>query len=283
MNLLFVRQLTVIDFSYLHPSRGLVGESWIVDVDLHGELDAQGMVFDFGLVKKVIKSGIDQALDHKLAIPRRLPGLELDERETWVGARLPLAQGGEILHEAPAQAVALLDLDEITPEGVAPWLARHLKSLLPDNVRHIDLQLRPERIEGAFYHYSHGLKKHAGNCQRIAHGHRSRLEILQDGQRNEQLERDWAAMWRDIYIGTREDIVARPVIQQIEHTEFQYRADQGDFRLRIPSRQVYLLGTDSTVEWIAQHIAQQLKAQMPASQFLVRAFEGVDKGSVAKT
>ena len=67
--ILFVRDLTVIDFSYLCQQRGVLGESYIVDVELHGDLDQTSMVFDFGLVKKVIKKAIDQLVDHKLAIP----------------------------------------------------------------------------------------------------------------------------------------------------------------------------------------------------------------------
>ena len=54
MAALFVDQLTVIDFAYFDPKRGIVGESWIVDIILDGDLDDQGMIFDFGDVKKQI-------------------------------------------------------------------------------------------------------------------------------------------------------------------------------------------------------------------------------------
>ena len=49
---LFVNQITHVDFSYLHPIYGVLGETWLIDAELEGQLDNQGMVCDFGVVKK---------------------------------------------------------------------------------------------------------------------------------------------------------------------------------------------------------------------------------------
>ena len=50
MQALFVNNLTVIDFAYFHPQRGIIGESLILSVELFGELNDEGMLFDFCMV-----------------------------------------------------------------------------------------------------------------------------------------------------------------------------------------------------------------------------------------
>lgn len=281
MNQLFVDNLTVIDFAYLDHQRGLVGESWIVDVVLAGELDEQGMVFDFGSVKRTIKQVIDERVDHRLVIPTGQPGIQIQQQGDVSVAEWPLADGSVITHRSPAEAILALDGSQVVPSAVSALLERELRAVLPANVIGIDVILREEEIDGPYYHYVHGLKKHLGNCQRIAHGHRSRIQITRDNTRDHDLERHWAREWQDIYIGTEDDITARFVEEEISYLTFSYEANQGEFSLTMPQQRVYLMDTDTTVELIAAHLANQCKQQHPDDEIRVKAFEGVGKGAIA--
>lgn len=276
MTSLFVEQLTVIDCAYLDAARGLVGESWIVDVELEGVLNEQSMVLDFSEVKRRLKQAIDARADHSLLVPARAAELQLSED----GGDLHLvfrSDIGVIEHRSPRVAVTLVGAGEINAQTVAAHLQPRLRATLPDSVGDLRMTLRHERIDGAYYHYVHGLKKHGGACQRIAHGHRSRIEVRIDGERDANLEMAVARRWLDIYLGTREDVVARGN----GRIRFAYRAPEGHYQLALPETHVDLLETDSTVERIAEHLAARLGPQRPGATVCVRAYEGVMKGAIA--
>ncbi|MGI9273414.1 MAG: 6-pyruvoyl trahydropterin synthase family protein [Endozoicomonas sp.] len=279
---LFVNQLTTLDFSFLCPDRGIVGETWLVDVTLNGDLDEQGMVFDFGHVKKQVKASLDCLADHRLLIPTECPTVTTHQ----IGGRLDVAMDsrsvGRIECKAPAQAVLLVDVEAITPEALTPILEQDLLKELPGNVQSVELTLYTEAINGAYFHYSHGLKKHLGNCQRIAHGHRSALHIHVDGRRDSDLETKWAESWKDIYIGTREDLQESFQKSGREYYRFAYTSDQGYFELTIAHNLCYLIDTDSTIELLADHIAGRHEKIKPGCQIRVAAFEGFNKGGIAE-
>lgn len=280
MNQLFVDNLTVIDFSYFHNQRGILGESWIVDIELSGDLDEQGMVFDFGHVKKRIKRIIDEKVDHRFLLSEHTRDLVSKTRKGHVTLSWS-STSGNYEHSSPEEAVLVLDTKTINKTNLSRYLEQQIKPILPDNVSGIGITLREESIDTAYYHYSHGLRKHEGNCQRIVHGHRSRIEIYENHQRNTQLEELWAAHFRNIYLATKEDLQQEILIDGKPHMEFSYTASQGDFRLLLPAKKVYLFETDTTVELIAAHIAETCSEQHPANHYRVKAYEGVGKGAIA--
>lgn len=281
MNRLFVDNLTVIDFAFLDPDRGLVGESWIVDIELGGELNEAGMVFDFGHVKRAIKDEIDALVDHRLLVPESYPGL------SWAQSGAPgelewiTRDGWRITHRGPAESVIGIPGECLARTRIEQMLVTLLRQKLPANVHDVVVHLRPEVIEGAFYHYTHGLKKHDGNCQRIAHGHRSRLEIHRNGARARDLEAYWSQRWQDIYLATEADRVDTYVDAGIEYSHYRYAANQGEFELVLPSSRVETMEQDTTVEWIACYLRDETQKLEPHARILVKAFEGVNKGAYA--
>jgi 6-pyruvoyl-tetrahydropterin synthase len=280
MACLFVEQLTVLDFSRLDRERGLVGESWMVDLELEGELDEQSMVLDFGTVKHVAREAVEACADHKLIAPTRCGWLEISESAASGELRIEAPAAGLRLR-SPGVAVCRLDAAEVTMPALRPQLEAEIAEVLPANVRTVRVALREDSTPGAYYHYSHGLKRHAGNCQRIAHGHRSRIEIYTEGRRNDHWEQYWAERWRDIYLGSQEDLVAETRLGDRPALRFAYRAPQGEFELEIWRERCELVPADTTVEQLAAYIATELTRMDPDMAFRVRAYEGVQKGAVA--
>lgn len=282
--ILFVRDLTVIDFSYLCAERGMLGESYIVDVELHGKLDATSMVLDFSKVKKLIKQAIDQLVDHKLALPANCRSLTLQQEGEQSVLQFDSGRG-RISMAAPAEAIVAIAAEQINEASLTEFLQQQIKPLLPDNVAQLVLTLRPEASQGFYYHYSHGLKKHDGNCQRIAHGHRSTIQIYTDNMLSPRLNKYWCERWQDIYLGTTEDLCDSAALQHLSASaddySFRYQAAQGWFELCIPKAHCEIVPCDTTVECLADYIAAELKQLDNTKDYKVVAYEGVAKGAVA--
>ncbi|MEL7438826.1 MAG: 6-carboxytetrahydropterin synthase [Pseudomonadota bacterium] len=288
---LFVNDLTVIDASYLCQTRGMVGESWILDVVMHGDLNEMSMVLDFSKVKKQIKQLVDQYVDHRLLIPVKNEAVEITNGKAGY-SQVDLMRGEKSIHlHCPDEAFCFVNAEDISIESVTQHIHDVLQGHLPSNVASIDLTLRHEKLDGAYYHYTHGLKKHDGNCQRIAHGHRSPIQILVDGQRDTAREHAFAQRWQDIYLASIEDLVEIGHLDLSEHAilincdthfGFRYTTSQGDFQLAIAHSETEVLNTDTTVELLAVFIANEIAPSLDEGQSLqIIAYEGVGKGAMA--
>lgn len=283
---LFVRDLTVIDSTYLDKSRGFVGESYQVDVVLQGGLNQQSMILDFSLVKKQIKKIIDAEVDHKLIVPKSASGCTVSVKDDRTQIDFTLADDSTIQLRCPAEAYCVLESEAITIKLLEKYLEKVVLLQLPDNVAGLEIKLRNENISTPYYHYTHGLKKHDGNCQRIAHGHRSKIDIYTDGQYNQELVQQWADRWQDIYLASNVDLVAAAELSfAVANDGYEklctaYHAPQGYFELAMPMQRAEVLPDDSTVEQLSRFICEQLKQQTSDKQITVFAYEGIGKGAI---
>ena len=120
------------------------------------------------------------------------------------------------------------------------------------------------------------LKKHYGNCQRMAHGHRSKIEIWQDGALSQKWMSHWSRKWKDVYLASSEDIIS----EDQTSFGFKYPSSQGLFEMSLPKDCCYVIEGDTTVERLAEHMAKTIKASTANSVIRVKAYEGYRKGSL---
>lgn len=269
---LFIADFTHLDCAWFDPERGLVGESWRVDAELGGELAGNGMLCDFGIVKSVLKQALDEQIDHRLLL-----SVDQAARLSTQAGRATISlcnnSGEEWHYQAPPNSFALLDTAAVDAQNLAATLAAPLRKLLPDNIAHLVLTLTPAHHHGP-YRYCHGLRQHSGNCQRMAHGHRARLDIRMDGQPHAELEAQWQQRFDGRYIGSEQDLT----IHGKRH-RYAYRASQGDFELDLPASRSCPIEAEPTVEQITAHMARTIAREHTGHHIECRAFEGIGKGA----
>lgn len=285
---LFVRDLTVIDSTYLDAKRGFVGESYQVDVVLDGDLNEQSMILDFSLVKKQIKAIIDSEVDHKLLVPKIASNCTVTCEDDRTQVDYTLDDNSVIQLKSPHEAYCLLESEDITTSLLASYLEQVILTKLPENVTGLTITLHPENIATPYYHYTHGLKKHNGNCQRIAHGHRSKIDIFINGEYSELWVEKWAKRWTDIYLASTSDVIERSELSFITAKSSvpvhcsAYHAPQGYFELLMPASRCEVLDNDTTVEELARFICETIKQEEGDNSVTVYAYEGIGKGAIVE-
>ena len=279
MPALFVRNLTVIDSARLDPETGLTGDSWIVDLRLDGQLDPGGMLVDFGELKTKLKREIDSALDHKLLVPLAAAGVAHASRGGVAEIALETTLG-RLRYRAPDEAVRTFAATDINGAALVRAIETIARAHLPARVSGVHAELRHEPAGPPLYRYTHGLKHHTGNCQRMGHGHRASVAINVDGVASPELQQTWCKHLDGCFIGTRAHLVSSAGAAIYR---FEYTAAQGRFELELPAARCYLIDGQSTVEHIAEHIAERVAHEHPGRHIRVTAFEGVGKGAIAET
>ncbi len=125
----------------------LHGHSYIVRIRLEGDLDESGMVMDFVVIKKKLRSMISE-MDHKVLLPSASKIVKIEEKDgsvevTSCGKR----------YVFPSEDVLLLDIPTTTAEEMARMMTERIiaETDIPKTVRSVSIGIDEERGQTAWY------------------------------------------------------------------------------------------------------------------------------------
>jgi len=293
---LFYKNVTVLDYAYLDDHKGVVGDALRVHVEFIGKTDEEGVVYDFSHAKKKVKEIIDRDCDHRLVIPSSLM-----EEANEGNVRLSYTYGLSdmpITYECPRQGICELPFRHVNKQTMAIYLEEQVLKEMPDTVTAIKLTLEDEvfPIGKATFHYTHGLKEHYGNCQRLFHGHKNTVDVLINNQPSSEWESYLAEelFKENIHFCKWENVVNQKDIQalvkrelptgrfsEIPSVDIAYTSAQGKFSCTLPGNEVFFMEDESTVENLSMLFARLIKEKVgPSKSVTVRAYEGIAKGAI---
>ena len=296
--ILFYRHVTVLDYAYLDKQLGPMGNSMQVNVSFYGKTDDEGVVFDFSHAKKKVKSIIDEVCDHRLVVPATVVSCER-EADKQIEINYSFGKGQRIEYSAPNEAYFFLSKESYSHQNLKEDLEKIILKQMPENIERVELEFEEESFSGdkGHFHYTHGLKQHYGNCQRLLHGHRNTIDFFVEEQENFELEKRLVETFpdRNIHFAFVENVKnLREVKERFSGqevmgvapgesfvVEIEYRSQQGLFNLKIPSGIVHFVPIETTVENLSAHFANFAKRVLNAPEALtVRAYEGIGKGAI---
>lgn len=290
---MFVRDVDHIDSAFFCQNNGIIGTTWHVDVGLEGQLDSNGFVFDFGLVKKKFKEVLKQTVDHALILPKLSPQVSSKDGMNDIEIEAVTLTGETWSYRCPSQAIYFVSASSVTADSVARAIEQEMKHHLPRTVKSLQVSLREEMTgqnEGVF-RYTHGLPGHEGACQRLFHGHRSKIEIYENNVRSERLEKIIAEdlLRSQMHIISPDQLISGNLVQfktgnRGEFIEMNYSGSQGRFKAKIPAHRCMLFQHSTSIESISQNILSYLLNHSdisPNGSLIVRCFEGINKGGEA--
>ena len=292
---LFYNHATVLDYAYLDEHRGVVGNSYIVNAEFIGETDHEGVVYDFSYAKKKVKEIIDRDVDHRLVVPMNI----LSHHDGLISFEYKYGLEDKILgYQSPEEGVCEIPYNHISRENLSAFIEDLIIKEMPDNIISVRITLEDEKLptEAVKFHYSHGLKDHYGNCQRLFHGHSNTVEVEINGERRPDFERHLATevFSKNIHFAFWENVVNKEEIEaalndhlpngryeECPDVHIRYEASQGVFEGRVPGELIYFMQDESTVENLSMEFARYIKSNVSKNDIVkVRAFEGIGKGAI---
>ena len=125
----------------------LHGHSYVVRLRLDGEIGDNGMLMDFVVLKKELRSMMS-SMDHRTLLPGKSKEVKISEKD---GSVEVITCGKRYVF--PSEDVVILDIPHTTAEEMAKMMVGQMIENVdfPDNVKAVSIGLDEERGQTAWY------------------------------------------------------------------------------------------------------------------------------------
>lgn len=269
---IFINTVDTIDCALFDRRHGVVGQSWQIDIRVCGAGDKNYFVYDFGKLKKEIRSLVRETLDHRLLVPSH-SSVE-KTKEKWLLQTIDRVWS----YTCPVDAVYQLSAQQVDKDSVTAELSRLLQKRFSSNLKIYATLRENNYTTGRCFHYTHGLPQHDGNCQRLLHGHLGTLHVYADNKPQPQLEKYLisSVLKKNIHFLNSEHIS-----QDDNYITASYEGTQGYFSITLPREHTIVLPSmETSIEAITRYLAFSLDKNFTMTKKLkLICYEGLDKGA----
>lgn len=303
---LFYQNVTVLDYAYWDNDLGPQGNSYIVNVEFFGKCDKHGILYDFSFAKNKVKEIIDRQCDHRMIIPKG--SVSYKGNRGFISKMIENYNNQLFEYSAPEDAFCEVIDSVVNKDSLIALIKNRVMNEMPKNIENIELELLEEKnCDGSiFFNYTHGLKEHLGNCQRLFHGHKNTIKVLVDNKRRKDLEKRLVEDYllggaKTVHFVYWENVVNKKELLKIisedgpinkvggkyknlPSVQIKYRGTQGEFQASLPGDLAFFIPIESTVENLSRYFADIVRGMVDKNnQVTVHAFEGIGKGAIVNS
>lgn len=271
---LFYDKITSLDCARLDENFGVIGESYFVNIEVISKPHKDGMIYDFSYFKKDIKALIDKTIDHRLVVLKNIKGITKKDDSVTLDYDF---KDGKLSYTAPENSFCFLENEDSLESFIEKEV---LKKFSFETVK-VSLKA-PNDSDETRFHYTHGLKNHNGNCQRLLHGHKGKIEIYINKKRDRSQEKDFFKRYlkESLHFAHKDDV--KKIGDSIC---ISYQSAQGTFKLTLPASHVFIMDEETTIENMTSHFLDLLRKDLKnknINDLEIRACEGLFKGGIAR-
>ena len=133
---IFLENFDHIDSAFLHPKQGLFGKTLAFDCTLKGPMNHNGVIVDFGWVKKAVKKYLKERFDHKLIVFQGPDHKLLSQKDCY--ELLFQLDEQPCFYKCPKQALEWVNEQ---PEKISDYLSSELENYLKKTFPSLSLSL----------------------------------------------------------------------------------------------------------------------------------------------